>query len=113
MADSEYVRTQLLVTRPDRFASIVEALRESADELGWEVVPETLGGRPVDPVGVERETRARGGVHPVRPHLVRILSREGSAGAPPVDAAWLLRRTRSRHADLIGVELDRIATPGS
>ncbi|NYE21412.1 hypothetical protein [Microbacterium immunditiarum] len=111
MADSEYVRTQLLVTRPDRLASIIEALRESADELGWELVPETLGGRPVDPVEVERETRALGGVHPVRPHLVRILSQEVDADASPVDAARLLRRAKSRHTDLIGVELDRIATP--
>ena len=110
MVDAEYVRTQLLVTRPDRFASIVDALRESANELGWDVVPESLGGRPVDPTEVERETRVRGGVHPVRPHVVRLVARDDHSGAL-VDAARLLRRARGRHEDLVGVELDRIATP--
>jgi len=109
VVDAEYVTTQLLVTRPDRFASIIEALRESADELGWDVVPEGLGGRPVDPTEAERSTRARGGVHPVRPHVVRIVARDDSGA--PVDAARLLRRAKRRHEDLMGVELDRIATP--
>lgn len=111
MVDAEYVRTRLLVTRPDRFEAIIEALWEAADELEWEVVPESLGGRPVDPAEVERETRARGGVHPVRPHVVRIVVRGVQPEAAHVDAARLLRRARSRHPDLTGVELDRIATP--
>lgn len=103
MSPTRHVPDRLLVTRADRMTEIMGAVRRAALELGWDVVPETLDGRPVEAAETERAAAAdAAALRAPTVHRLRIIP---APGAPPADSGRLLRRLR-RAGAADGLALD-------